>query len=99
MALYNATGGPNMDFNLIRIVEQFQTGQFTALALAANAPIHREESVAVTLYVTEGYAQDVWDWLEEYGAEPRNIGTRLHRSVCACAAAAPSVRARRGHDD
>ena len=51
-----------------------QTGQFTAQAAAANAPIHREESVAVTLYVTEGYAQDVWDWLEDSGADPRNIG-------------------------
>ena len=65
---------PNMDSNLNRIVEQFQTRQFTAQAAAANAPIHREESVAVTLYVTEGYAQDLWDWLEESGASPRNIG-------------------------
>ena len=65
---------PNMDSNLNRIIQQMQTGQFTAQAAAANAPIHREESVAVTLYVTEGYAQDVWDWLEESGAAPRNIG-------------------------
>ena len=65
---------PNMDSNLNRIVEQFQTSQFTAQAAAENAPIHREESVAVTLYVTEGYAQDVWDWLEDSGADPRNIG-------------------------
>ena len=65
---------PNMDSNLNRIVEQVQTGQFTAQAAAASAPIHREESVAVTLYLTEGYAQDVWDWLEDSGASPRNIG-------------------------
>ena len=65
---------PNMDSNLNRIVDQFQTGQFSAQAAAANAPIHREESVAVTLYVTEGYAQNVWDWLEESDASPRNIG-------------------------
>ena len=65
---------PNMDSNLNRIVEQVQTGQFTAQAAAANAPIHREESVAVTLYITEGYAQDVWDYLEQSGASPRNIG-------------------------
>ncbi len=64
----------NMDSNLNRIVEQAQSGQFTAQAAAANAPIHREESVAVTLYVTESYAQDVWDWLKESGASPRNIG-------------------------
>ncbi len=65
---------PNMDSNLNRIVEQVETGQFTAQAAAASAPIHREESVAVTLYVTEGYAQDVWDWLEDSRADPRNIG-------------------------
>ena len=63
-----------MDANLNYIVEQFETRQFTAKAAAANAPIHQEESVAVTLYVTEGYAQDVWDWLEDSGADPRNIG-------------------------
>ena len=65
---------PNMDSNLNRIVEQVQTGQFSAQAAAANTPIHREESVAVTLYITEGYAQDVWDYLEQSGASPRNIG-------------------------
>ena len=65
---------PDMDANLNRIVEQFQTGQFTAQAAAASAPIHREESVAVTLYVTEGYALDVWDWLEDSGASPRSSG-------------------------
>ena len=65
---------PNMDSNLNRIVDQFQTGQFTAQAAAANAPVHREESVAVTLYITEGYAQNVRNWLEESGADPRNIG-------------------------
>ena len=64
----------NMDSHLNRIFERVQTGQFTAQAAAANAPIHREESIAVTLYVTEGYAQDVWDWLEDSGADPRNIG-------------------------
>ena len=65
---------PNMDSNLNRIVEQVKSGQFTAQAAAANAPIHREESVAVTLYITEGYTQDVWDYLEQSGASPRNIG-------------------------
>ena len=65
---------PNMDSSLNRIVEQVQTGQFSAQAAAESAPIHREESVAVTLYVTEGYAQSVWDYLEQSGASPRNIG-------------------------
>ena len=63
-----------MDSDLNRIIEQVETGQFTVQAAAANAPIHRESSVAVTLYIIEGYAQVVWDWLEENGADPRNIG-------------------------
>ena len=66
---------PNLDSDLDHIVEQARTGRLTARAAAANAPIHREESVAVTLYIIEGYAQDVWDYLEQSGASPRNIGT------------------------
>ncbi|MYC07128.1 MAG: S8 family serine peptidase [Chloroflexi bacterium] len=66
---------PNMDSDLNRIIEQVQSGQFSAQVAAASAPIHDEQSVAVTLYITEGYAQDLWDWLEENGASPRNIGT------------------------
>ena len=65
---------PNMDSNLNRLIEQAQSGQFTAQAAAASAPVHSGASVAVTIYVTEGYTQGVWDWLEESGASPRNIG-------------------------
>ena len=65
---------PNMDSNLNRIVEQAQSGQFTARAAAANAPIHDGASVAVTLYITEGYADAISDYLITNGASPRNIG-------------------------
>ncbi len=65
---------PNMDSNLNHIVEQAQSGQFTVQAAAASAPIHSGASVAVTLYTIESYTQDVWDWLEESDADPRNIG-------------------------
>ena len=65
---------PNMDSNLNRIVQQVETGQFTAQAAAANAPIHREESVAVALYFTEGYADAIALYLDSNGASPRNIG-------------------------
>ena len=65
---------PNLDSDLNHIIEQARTGRRTARAAAANAPIHREESVVVTLYITEGYAQDVWNYLEANGAFPRNIG-------------------------
>ena len=66
---------PNMDSNLNRIVEQVQTGQFTAQAAAANAPLSSDESVAVTIYVTEGFAAAIVAFLESNGASPRNVGT------------------------
>ncbi|MYC07322.1 MAG: S8 family serine peptidase [Chloroflexi bacterium] len=65
---------PNMDSNLNRIVEQVETGQFTAQAAAASAPFHQEQSVAVTLYITEGYADAIAAWLKDNGADPRNGG-------------------------
>ena len=66
---------PKLDSNLNRIVEQAQTGQFSAQAAAANAPVHSGASVAVTLYITEGYADAVREFLEANGGDPRNIGT------------------------
>ena len=66
---------PNMDSNLNRIVEQVQTGQFTAQAAAANAPLSSDESVAVTIYVTEGFAAAIVAFLDSNGASPRNVGT------------------------
>ena len=66
---------PYMDSNLNRIVEQVQTGQFTAQAAAANAPLSSDESVAVTIYVTEGSAVAIVAFLESNGASPRNVGT------------------------
>ena len=65
---------PNMDSNLNRIVEQAQSGRLTAQAAAASAPIHSGASVAVTLYITEGYADAISGWLTDNGASPRNIG-------------------------
>ena len=65
---------PNMDSNLNRIVEQAQAGRFSAQATAASAPLHKEESVAVTLYISEGYVDAIAAYLESNGASPRNIG-------------------------
>ena len=64
----------NMDSNLNRIVEQAQSGQFTAKAAASNAPISSGASVAVTLYITEGYASAIAAYLTDNGGSPRNIG-------------------------
>ena len=65
---------PNIDSNLNDIVQQYESGQSTAQVAAANAPIHSDESVAVTIYITEGYADDITDYLNANGASPRNIG-------------------------
>ena len=65
----------NIDSNLNDIVRQYETGQSTAQVAAANAPIHSEESVAVTIYITEGYADAIADYLDANGTSPRNIGT------------------------
>ena len=65
---------PNIDTNLNGIVEQAESGQFTAQAAAANAPLHHDASVAVTLYITEGYADAIAAYLEANGGDPRNIG-------------------------
>ena len=66
---------PNMDSNLNRIVQRVETGQSTARAAASNAPLSSDESVAVTIYVTEGFAAAIVVFLESNGASPRNVGT------------------------
>ena len=65
---------PNMGSNLNLIVEQVETGQFTAKAAAASAPLHSEQSVAVTLHIAEGYTGAIRDYLSANGGDPRNIG-------------------------
>ena len=68
---------PNMDSNLNRIVREAEAGGFTAQAMttaASGAPISSEQSVAVTLYITEGYADAISAYLSDNGASPRNIG-------------------------
>ena len=65
---------PNMDSNLNHIAQQLETEQFTTQAAAASAPIHQEQSVAVTLYIIEGYADAIATYLSDNGGDPRNIG-------------------------
>ena len=65
---------PNLDSMLNQIVEQVDSGEFSAQTAAAGAPLHDEDSVAVTLYITEGNAEAVRDFLSDNGASPRNVG-------------------------
>lgn len=69
---------PNMDSNLNQLVQEAEQGGLTAQAMTAaagSAPIHREQSVAVTLYIEDGYVNAIAAYLEDNGASPRNIGT------------------------
>ena len=59
------------------IVQYAEAGGFTAQAMTAaarSASIHLDQSVAVTLYVTKGYADAISAYLSDNGASPRNIG-------------------------
>ena len=71
----NPSKYPNIDSNLNQIVEQAESGQYTAQAAAANAPFHDATSVAVTIYLTEGYAAAIAAYLEDNGGDPRNVGS------------------------
>lgn len=62
----------NLDSTLSHIARQVQLGYSTAHA-AAEAPLHQDDSVAVTFY-TQGNAAPLVSFLYDNGADPRNIG-------------------------
>ena len=64
----------NMDSLLNRIVQQVEDEGVTPNAAAANAPMHLEETVAVTLHIAEGQSGDVSAFLQGNGISPRNAG-------------------------
>ena len=53
-----------MAYLLNEIVRQYENGALTARAAAKQAPLHREQSVAVTFHIEEEYVRDVWDYLQ-----------------------------------
>ena len=63
----------NLDSMLSQIVERVEQGIATADSAAADAPISRGESVAVTFY-TQGDAASLADFLRANGGDPRNVG-------------------------
>ena len=60
-----------MAYLLNEIVRQYENGALTARAAAKQAPLHREQSVAVTFYIEEEYVRDVWDLLQAYDVPAR----------------------------
>ena len=64
---------PNLDSHLDQLVTSVEDGETTAADAAAGASMHREESVAVTIYLS-GSVDDVVQFLEDFGGDPRNVG-------------------------
>ena len=64
---------PNLGSHLDQLVAGVEDGETTAEDAAAGASMHREESVAVTIYLS-GSVDDVVQFLEDFGGDPRNVG-------------------------
>ena len=64
---------PKLGSGLEELVASAEAGQTTAEGAAAGAAAHSGASVAVTIYLSGG-AEGVVAFLEENGADPRNVG-------------------------
>ena len=64
---------PKLGSSLNEMVVSFETGRSTAEEAAQGAALHQLESVAVTIYLS-GNADDVVQFLEDNGGDPRNVG-------------------------
>ena len=64
---------PNLGSGLDERVTGVEEGLTTAESAAARSPAHREESVAVTIYLS-GNVDEVVSFLEDNGGDPRNVG-------------------------
>ena len=64
---------PNLGSSLDQLVTRVEGGEATAEDAAAGASMHLEESVAVTIYLS-GNVDDVVQFLEDFGGDPRNVG-------------------------
>ena len=64
---------PNLGSHLDGLVASVEAGQATAEEAAAEAPVHRGASVAVTIHLS-GNSGDVVSFLEDNGGDPRNVG-------------------------
>ena len=64
---------PNLGSHLDQLVTSIEDGETTVEDAAAGASMHREESVAVTIYLSGG-VDDVVQFLEDFGGDPRNVG-------------------------
>ena len=64
---------PVLGSRLDQFVAMVESGAISAREAAANAPIHDDESVAVTIYLS-GQVEEVAAFLSDNGGDPRNLG-------------------------
>ena len=67
-----------MAYLLNEIVRKYESGALTARAAAKQAPLHREQSVAVTFHIEEDYVRDVWDYLQANDIPAREPASDEH---------------------
>ena len=64
---------PNLGSRLDQLVAGVEDGEASTRGAAEDAPVHQEESVAVTIYLS-GNVDGVISFLEDNGGSPRNVG-------------------------
>ena len=64
---------PNLGSRLDQLVTGVEDGEATVEDAAVETPVHRAESVAVTIYLS-GNVDEVVSFLEDNGGDPRNVG-------------------------
>ena len=64
---------PNLGSRLDQLVTGVEEGEATVEDAAGETPVHRGESVAVTIYLS-GNVDEIVSFLEDNGGDPRNVG-------------------------
>ena len=64
---------PNLGSTLDQMAATVEEGEVSASDAAKDAPVSKEESVAVTIYLS-GNVDEVVSFLEDNGGSPRNVG-------------------------
>ena len=64
---------PNLGSRLDQLVTGVEQGETTVEDAAGETPVHRKESVAVTIYLS-GNVDEIVSFLEDNGGDPRNVG-------------------------
>ena len=64
---------PNLGSTLDQMAATVEEGEVSARDAAKDAPVSKEESVAVTIYLS-GNVDEVVSFLEDNGGSPRNVG-------------------------